>query len=321
MALNLSRERVAEAAAFLEGRIRRTPVELSAKLSEQMGAPVWLKLEFLQLTGSFKLRGAWWRLHEASAEERRTGVATCSAGNHGKGVAHAAREEKIRATIFVPSSVDEAKYQGMLALGADVRRSAYPGYDDTETWARAEATRLGMPFISAFDDYAVMAGNGGTLALECFAQVPDAETFLLPVGGGGLSAGFAFMSPGKRLIGCQHELSPALRLSLDRGEAVTRLPFVETVASGVEGGIGSLTFEVLRDRIREVALVSEREIRQATRWTAEEHQYWVEPTSAVTIAACLSGRVQVKGPTVVLVCGRNVSLGTFRQVLNPEALP
>ena len=316
MTPQLTHGRVAEAAAFLGPRIRRTPVEYSSQLSEKMGVPVWLKLEFLQLTGSFKLRGAWWRLNQASSAERRTGVATCSAGNHGKGVAYAAREEGIKAVIFVPRSVDEAKYKGMVALGADVRRSEYDGYDDTETWAREESARLGMPFISAFDDYDVMAGNGGTLALECFEQVPDASGFLLPVGGGGLSAGFAFMAEGKRLIGCQHELSPAFRLSLDRGEAVTKLPYVETVASGVEGGIGSLTFGVLRDRIQEVTLVSEEDVRRATRWMAEEHQYWVEPTSAVTVAACLSGRVQLTGPTVVLVCGRNVSASTMSSILN-----
>ena len=280
-----------------------------------MGAPVWLKLEFLQITGSFKIRGAWWRLNQATAAERSAGVATCSAGNHGKGVAYAARQEKIRATIFVPSSVDEAKYQGMLALGADVRRSAYAGYDDTEAWARAEAARLGMPFISAFDDYDVMAGNGGTLALECFEQVPEAAAFLLPVGGGGLSAGFASVAGERRLIGCQHELSPALRLSLEVGVAVTRLPAVETLASGVEGGIGKLTFDILKSRVREVALVSEAAICDATRWIAEQHQYWVEPSSAVTLAACLSGKVKIAGPAMILLCGRNVSARTMATVL------
>ena len=313
----LSPARIADAARFLEGRVRRTPVEFSALLSEVAGVPVWLKLEFLQITGSFKVRGAWWRLHQATPGERRSGVATCSAGNHGKGLAYAGREEKIRSTIFVPRSVDEAKFRGMVALGADVRRSDFPGYDDTEAWAREEAARMGVPFISAFDDYAVMAGNGGTLALECLAQVPEVETYLLPVGGGGLSAGFASVAVGKRLIGCQHIESPALRLSLDSGRAVTSLPAVETIARGIEGGIGALTFEVLRDKISEVALVSEGEIRQATRWIAGEHQYWVEPTSAVPLAACLSGRIRLSSPTMILLSGRNVSAAAFAAILGP----
>jgi threonine dehydratase len=315
MTPDLSMDRIAEAAAFLKGRIRKTPAEFSPALSERMGVPVWLKLECLQLTGSFKIRGAWWRLHQASNEERRSGVATCSAGNHGKAIAYAAREEKIEATIFVPSSVDEAKYKGMVTLGADVRRSAFPGYDDTESWAREEAKKLGTPFISAFDDYDIMAGNGGTLAVECLDQLPDAATFLLPVGGGGLSAGFAFAAPGKHLIGCQHELSPALKISLDQGQAVTKLPAVETLAGGIEGGIGALTFEVLRGRIDDVALVSEAEIRHATRWIASEHQYLIEPTAAVTLGACLNRKVRLKGPTVVVISGRNVSIETAASIL------
>ena len=311
----LSHARIAGAAAFLAPRIRRTPIEFSPQLSERSGVPVHLKLEFLQLTGSFKIRGAWWRLNQSTSEERRTGIATCSAGNHGKAIAYAAREEKIKAAIYVPNSIDEAKYKGMLALGADVRRSRFPGYDDTEAWAKEEADKLGMPFISAFDDYDVMTGNGGTLALECFDQLPGASTFLLPVGGGGLSAGFAFASQGKRLIACQHEQSPALKLSLDKGHAVTRLPAADTVAGGIEGGIGSLTFEVLKDKIHEVALVSETEIRQATRWMAAEHQYWIEPTAAVTLAALLGGHVKLESPTLVLICGRNVSVETATSIL------
>jgi threonine dehydratase len=235
-------------------------------------------------------------------------------------LAHAARELKIRATIFVPSSVDDAKYKGMLALGADVRRSEFPGYDDTEIWARSEASRLGMPFISAFDDYDIMAGNGGSLALECFEQTQEAKTFILPVGGGGLAAGFAYVTretkPNARLIGCQHALSPALRLSLDQGEAVTKLPAVETLAGGVEGGIGSLTFDILKDKIDEVALVSEDEILEAVRWIVSEHQYLIEPTAAVTLAACLSGRVHLTSPAVVLLCGRNVSTATAARILS-----
>ena len=307
--------RVTAAAAFLGGRIRRTPVEQSPNL----GASVWLKLESLQITGSFKVRGAWWRLHNATEAERKTGVASCSAGNHGKGLALAAREEGIRATIFVPKSVDQAKYKGMLAYGADVRRSEFDGYDETEAWAKAEATRLGMPFISAFDDYDVMAGNGGTLAMECIEQLPGIRNYVVPVGGGGLAAGFATVLkdkfPQSVLIGCQHELSPALKLSLDRGSAVTQLPAVETIASGVEGGIGALTFPMLQHRIDGVVLVNEEEIREAVRWMIREHQYLIEPTSAVTLAACLNGRVQLNEPTCVLLCGRNVSAELLKKIM------
>src|SRR5262249_48943743 len=151
---------------------------------EILGVPVFLKLESMQLTGSFKIRGALFRLSKLTAEERRDGIVTCSAGNHGKAVAYAAREMGIRATICVPRSVDRAKYEGMVAMGADVRVSEFDGYDDTEEWAMALAA--GGSFISSFDDYAIMAGNGGTTAIEVQQDVPDARTFILPVGGGGL---------------------------------------------------------------------------------------------------------------------------------------
>lgn len=292
-------------------------MEYSPELSQRLGVPVWLKLESLQITGSFKLRGAWWRLHRATAAERKSGVATCSAGNHGRALAYAAREEGIPATVFLPKAVDEVKYRAILALGAEVRKSEFWGFDDTEIWAREVARKEGMPFISAFDEDDVMAGNGGTLALETLGQLPEARNWVVPVGGGGLAAGLSFYLssesvPGHhRIIGCQHADSPALALSLERGEAVTRLPGIITIAGGVEGGIGKRTFEVLRHRIHGVALVQEEEIRSATRWMVAQHQYLVEPTAAVTVAACLRGRAgKLSGPTVVLVCGRNVSLKT-----------
>jgi len=208
----------------------------------------------------------------------------------------------------------------MVELGADVVRSDFPGYDDTEQWAIGEAERAGRVWISAFDDEAVMAGNGGTLALEILEDLPGARGFVLPVGGGGLSAGLAFAVKervaGATIVGCNHELSPALALSLERGEAVTRLPAAETVAGGIEGGIGRRTFEVLRSRVSRVALVSEREIFEGVRWMLEKHQHLIEPSAAAAVAACLTGRAGTfDGPVVVVISGRNVSLETLRHIL------
>ena len=315
----LTLDRIREASDYLSGRIRRTPVEESPGLSELLGAPVWLKLENLQLTGSFKIRGAWFALSRLGPEERRAGVATCSAGNHGLAVAYAARDLGMSARVYVPRDVDEAKYRAMIALGAEVLKSEFPGYDDTEVWARRETAGSGRAFLSAFDDDDVMAGNGGSLAEEVFDQVPDARAYLLPVGGGGMSGGFSWLlmeRGGGTLIACQHELSPALKLSLERGEAVTRLPAVQTSAGGLEGGIGRKTFAVLRSRVGRVALISEEEIFEAVRWTLERHRYLIEPSSAVTVAACLTGKAgAVDGPAVVVLSGRNVSLGTLRRIL------
>lgn len=311
---------IEEARAFLAGRIRRTPVEESPALSAILGAPAWLKLESLQTTGSFKIRGALFRLSRLTEEEKRTGIATCSAGNHGKAVACAARSLGLVPTIYVPSNVDESKHRAMVELGADVVRSEFPGYDDTEEWAIQEAGRAGKVWISAFDDEAIMAGNGGSLALEILEDVPDARGFVLPVGGGGLSGGLAFVVKekltGSTVVGCNHELSPALALSLERGHAVTRLPAVETAAGGIEGGIGRKTFEILRSRVDRVALVSEREIFEGVRWMLEKHQHLIEPSAAAAVAACLTGKAgRFEGPVVVVISGRNVSLETLRKIL------
>jgi len=205
-------------------------------------------------------------------------------------------------------------------LGADVVRSEFPGYDDTEEWAIQEAGRAGKVWISAFDDEAIMAGNGGSLALEILEDVPDARGFVLPVGGGGMSAGLAFAVkeklPDATVVGCNHELSPALALSLERGHAVTRLPAVETTAGGIEGGIGRKTFEILRSRVDRVALVSEREIFEGVRWMLEKHQHLIEPSAAAAVAACLTGKAgRFEGPVVVVISGRNVSLDTLRKIL------
>ena len=290
-------------------------------MSRALGAPVWLKLENLQETGSFKVRGALFALSRLSEAERRTGILTCSAGNHGKGVAWAARELGVRAVVCLPASVDPSKLRSIEELGAEARVSRFAGYDETEEWARGEARREALPFLSAFDDNFVIAANGGTLAREILEELPEARTFVVPVGGGGLSAGFSFVLkrslPGARLIGCQHEGSPGLKLSLEAGRAITRLPAIETAAGGIEGGIGKLPFEVLKSGIDGVALASEEEILAAVAWVLDRHQYLIEPSSAVVVAACLSGKIAAQGmPVAAVLSGRNVSTARIAKILN-----
>jgi len=312
---------VLEARRALEGRIRRTPIEVSPELSEAAGVPVSLKLESLQLTGSFKIRGAFFRLLRFSASERAAGVVTCSAGNHGKAIAYVARMLGMPATVYVPRSVDESKYRGILALGAEVVRSDFDGFDETEALARKASDGTARLYVSAYDDFRILAANGGTLAAEVLEDAPEARTFLVPVGGAGLSGGFAYYAKerlaGSRIIGCQHALSPALALSLEKGEAVTRLPPVETTAGGLEGGIGRTGFEVLRNRIDGVALLTEEDIFDAVRFLLSQHQYLMEPSSAVTVAAIRTGKAGTLGsPAVAVISGRNVALATIRRILS-----
>lgn len=311
---------IEEATRFLAGRVRRTPLEESPALSERAGVPVYFKLECLQATGSFKIRGALFALCRLTETEKKAGIATCSGGNHGKAVAYAARALGLVPRITVPSSVDEAKHRAMVALGADVVVSRFPGYDDTEVWAMEEAARSGRVWVSAFDDDAIMAGNGGSLAAEILEDLPGARSFVMPVGGGGMAAGVAFYAKAKRsdtlIVGCNHELSPALELSRQRGEAVTRLPAVETTAGGIEGGIGRKPFEVLKTRLDHVALCSEDDLFAAVRFVFDEHQYVIETSAAAGVAAVLTGKAgSLAGPAVVVLTGRNISRATLRRIL------
>jgi threonine dehydratase len=311
---------ILDARRELDGRVRRTPVEPSPELSRAAGVPVSLKLECLQRTGSFKIRGAFFRLLQLTSEERRVGVVTCSAGNHGKAVAFVAHELGLPATVYLPRNVDESKYRSIVALGVEAVRSDFDGFDETETLARAAAEATERPYVSAYDDTRILAANGGTLAAEVLEDAPEARTFVLPVGGGGLSGGFAYFAreklPGSRIIGCQHVLSPALALSLKRGEAVVRLPPVSTTAGGLEGGIGRTGFSVLKDRIDGVALLTEEEIFDGVRFMLSEHQYLIEPSSAVTVAAIRTGKAgALESPAVAVISGRNVALATIRRIL------
>ncbi len=306
---------VREAASFLDSRIRRTPAEFSPGLSEELGQDVYLKLENLQTTGSFKIRGALFALHKLK-QKGILQVATCSAGNHGKGVAYAAEKLGMMAKIYVPSGVDRVKYDAMVRMGADVVVSDFIGFDETEKWSIGEAEKEEIPFISAYDDVLVMAGNGGSVALEVLDQVPDAKTFVMPAGGGGHAAGF-ISTVRSRYADCktnlvQHERSPAFLRSLEKGRAVTEMDPFETLASGLEGGFGRNTFEMLKDQVSHVALVSESDIRRAMKWIAENHQYIIEGSSAAAIAACQRHDLATTaGSIVVFISGRNISLNTF----------
>ena len=318
---NLSLAMIRDAAASIGPHIRPTPLEFSPALSAKLGVPVYLKLEFLQLTGSFKLRGALYRLSLLSGNEKMKGVVTCSAGNHGKAVAYVSQQLGIKATIFVPRDVDQSKYQGMVYYGAEIIRSPFPGYDKTEEMAKQFACQEGRLFVTPYDEDPIMAANGGTLAMEVLKERPELGTFVLPVGGGGLAAGFSFYAkerdPKARIIGCQHEGSPALQLSLQHGKAVTQLPAFETLAAGLEGGLGAQCFKYLQSRIDQVAQVSEAELIGAMLWMLKEHHYLIEPSSAVPLAVCLYGKIekQQKSAAIVLT-GRNVNFNTLQTLIS-----
>jgi threonine dehydratase len=317
----LSIQAIEEAARFLKSKLIPTPTEHSPALSKILGVPVYLKLEFLQHTGSFKFRGGLYAVSRLNSALKKRGVATCSAGNHGLALASAAAESQIPCTVFVPKTIDQAKLEKLQALSAIVRRSAFPGYDDTLHWAQTLIKEQNLHYISPYDDEEIMIANGGTLALEVLEELPEACHFILPVGGGGLGSGFSFYAkhknPQSTIIGCQHEGSPGLKLSLEQDRAITKLPPFDTVAGPIEGGLGARCFPYLKTGIDHVCLSSEQEIFAAFRWMLAHHQYLIEPASTVPIAACLKGDLpRLTGPTVLILTGRNVSLETIRKMLS-----
>ncbi|HVS14546.1 MAG TPA: threonine/serine dehydratase [Thermoanaerobaculia bacterium] len=312
-------EAVGRAAETLRGRVVRTPVE-PADL-EWLGRPggAWLKLEDLQETGSFKLRGATNRILGLSPEQLAAGVVAASSGNHGVAVATALAGLGARGTVFVPETVSPAKAAKLERLGAEVRRVG----DDSliaEREARRFAEATGRVYVSPYNDLEVIAGQG-TVAVELLEQVPDLEAVLVTVGGGGLIAGIAAWlrvhRPQARIVGCLPERSPVMAECLRRGEIV-EVPSRPTLSDGSAGGLeaGAITFELCRELIDDVVLVGEDEIAAAMVALLSERRRIVEGAAAVALAGYRRLRAELAGATAgIVVCGGNVSLSMVKRIL------
>ncbi len=299
--------------------VLRTPLERSAALSAELGVEIWLKLECQQRTGSFKLRGAINRLLTLPDEARARGVLTCSAGNHGLGVAEAARLTGVAATIVVPQNASPAKVEGLrragvetLLIGAD--------YDEAEVEAPRIAAARGLTFVSPYDDPAVIAG-AGTVALEILLDLPDAGTIVVPVGGGGLASGIGVvartLAPEVLTIGVQSEASAAMAASLAAG-AIVPVASDPTLADGLAGNIaaGSITFPLVQQNIERVETVPEGAIAEAMLTFLDRHHLIVEGSGAVGLAALQLGRLaDAPGPLVLIVSGSNVATATLSRLL------
>jgi threonine dehydratase len=301
---------VRAAAERLRPFVVRTPVERSADLSELCGVEVWLKFECFQTTGSFKLRGALNALLQLTVEEKSSGVVTASAGNHGLGVARAASMLAIRATVVVPETAAPVKVDALRRSGADLLLIG-PTYDEAETAGLRLARERGLPFISAYNDPAVVAG-GGTVALEILDDLPATRALVVPAGGGGLIGGIGVaahgLDPSLAVCGAQSVASPALHAALAAGRIVP-VDVQPSLADGLAGNIedNSITFDLLQQHVRDIALVEEPEIAAAMRWLVEHEHVLVEGSAAVGVAALLGGLIRPDGPVVAVLTGRNVS--------------
>lgn len=303
----------------IAGKVEPTPTVPSASLSEIAGAPVLLKLEHRQTTGSFKLRGASNAVARLTPEEKRRGVVAASTGNHGRALAYAAKLEGVRAVICMSRLVPENKLAEIRRLGADIRIVG-----DSQDDAQEEVERLvekdGLVMVPPFDNADVIAGQG-TLGLEMIEAVPAAKVVLLQLSGGGLAAGVAAavkgVSPSTRVIGISMERGAAMKASLDAGRPV-QVEELPTLADSLGGGIGlanRFTFGMCRSLLDDVVLLTEAEIAAGIRHAYAAEREVVEGAGAVGIAAILAGKVKLPGDAVVLLSGRNIDMGLHRSIV------
>jgi threonine dehydratase len=304
---------------------RVTPLIPAPALGRRTGADVWLKLENLQRTGSFKLRGAAARLAALALRAGSDGkprVVAASAGNHGLGVALSARAFGVDATVLVSAQTPEVKRAGIAALGARVE-VAGATYDEAEAAARQRAAAdPGLVFVSAFDDDHVIAGNGGLLAREILAQLPDVQAIVVPVGGGGLAGGIGVevVPRGIKMLGASPEANCAMRRSLDEGRAYTTYEGGPTLAEGLEGAVSERTFAMARDYFPDIALVSELQIREAIVYAYRTLGIMCEASAAPAVAALLDDASAIRGRrTVVVISGGNIEPALLDQLLTGGA--
>lgn len=301
-----------DAAATLRDVVVPTPFDVSEHLSDVLGQPVHLKLENLQRTGSFKIRGATYRLSRLTEEERARGVVAASAGNHAQGVALAAQKLGISATIFMPLGVPVPKLLATRGYGAEVILEG--ATVETPLRLAAEfAERTGAVLIHPFDHRDIIVGQG-TLGLELWDAVENLDTVIVGIGGGGLIAGVAAAVKARaaaegrtvRVIGVQAENSAAYPASLSVGEPMT-VDTTPTIADGIAvARPGDLPFEIIRELVDEVVTVTDDDIARALLNLLERAKQVVEPAGAVGVAAILAGKVVASGPTAVILSGGNI---------------
>jgi len=309
-----------EAAGRIQELIRPTPLKLSEPFSERIGAEVWFKLENLQHTGSFKLRGAANCLMSLSHEQRSFGCAAASSGNHGAAVAYAMRALDVHGVIFVPEQTSPVKVEAIRRYGGEVCFFGNDGLD-TEQHAREYAEREGLYYVSPYNDAAVIAGQG-TCGIEIAEQLPDINAVFIAVGGGGLLSGVGSVlqacNPDIRIFACQPEASAVMAKSVAAGR-ILNLPSEKTLSDGTAGGVepDAITFELCQQLVDEFVLVSEVEIAAAMREYVDAEKTPIEGAAGVAIAALKQRKDAVQGMKVaVIICGGNVSKDTLDSVLS-----
>lgn len=312
----LTLDKVYHAGYVLKNVIRKTDVIKAQRICPD--ADVYLKTENLQITGSFKVRGAYYKMSQLREEERKHGVIACSAGNHAQGVALAAQKNGIKAVICLPDGAPISKVEATKRYGAEV--CLVPGvYDDAYNRALQLRDEKGYTFIHPFNDESVIAGQG-TIGLELFDQLPDLDAVVVPIGGGGLIAGVAFtmknLNPNVKIYGVQAAGAPSMLRSITDGE-MEELDDVSTIADGIAvKKPGDLTFSLCQQYVDEIVTVSDDEISAAILALMEQQKLVTEGAGAVSVAAVMFNKIPAKGKKVAcLLSGGNVDVTILSRVI------
>ncbi len=312
----LTIDNIYRASNVLKSVVRKTDIIYAPKLKQ--GAEIYLKTENLQVTGSFKVRGSYYKISKLTEEERALGVIACSAGNHAQGVALAAQKNGIKAVICLPDGAPISKVEATKSYGAEV--CLVEGvYDDAYKRALELRDECGYTFIHPFDDDDVIAGQG-TIGLEIFDQLPELDAVIVPVGGGGLISGVAFalktLKPDIKVYGVQAEGAPSMRNSVVDGE-IEELASVRTIADGIAvKKPGDTTFEMCKKYVDEIVTVSDDEISAAILALMEQNKIVTEGAGAVSVAAAMFDKVDIKGKkTVCILSGGNIDVTILSRVI------
>jgi threonine dehydratase len=318
----ISLQDVQDARKAIAPFVKCTPSVRSQFLSNLCNGDVFLKLENLQITSSFKPRGAFNKLLHLSGEEKGRGIITASAGNHGQAVAFAGQKLGYPARIVVPETTPKIKIDGIKKYGADLVLFG-DTYDEAEQKAKDLARKDGCAYISPYDDELIIAGHG-TIGLEIIEALPNVDTIIVPVGGGGLISGICIatksVKPNVQVIGVQSEASPVMYESLKAGKIV-HAQKTETIAEGLSGGIekGSTTFKIAQECVDSVLLVKEETIRRAVYLLWSYEKQVAEGSGAAAIAPIIEGKSMFAGKTVVaVITGGNIDAKLFQSILTSE---
>jgi threonine dehydratase len=314
---------ILQAKRRLEGRVRRTPLVRSPWLSRLCGAEVWLKLECLQETHAFKIRGATNAVLELVERGDRPDVVTASTGNHGRALAEAARQAGLRCTVFTPREAPRAKLSAIADAGA-ILDTTSADCDAAEESARAHARATGAMYVSAYNHPAIVAG-AGTIGVEIVEDRPDVDVVVVPIGGGGLASGVATavktLAPAARVVGVEAALNPVFRVARTHGR-VTPIAVGESLADGLSGNIedGSMTFPIVNRLVDDLVEVGEPQIASAIVDLLTHEQLVAEGAGAVAVAALANGLLDVSGRRIVaIVSGANIDLETIARLLRSVA--